>query len=305
MFNLEGFTYGKKGSTIETVEFNVSKIGLLAKGNGAEVLIQHINKDKLFYIYPSENPDALEFYYILNGEVECEIEGKQVQFSEGDYFSAQNLADTLLFKTLTELTFLWVVTEPTFMHVSKEMRSLKEIVKLVEEKDRYTYQHSDRVANYAVKISKKLAVTPEFLNRLTESAYLHDIGKVNIPEEVLNKPAKLTKEEFDLIKKHPEDGAKMLEGTMYESLMPILLQHHERLDGSGYPNGLKDEEILLEAKIIAVSDTFDAMTEDRAYRNAFTTEYALNEIKQLSGAKYDPQVVEAFEQVLKEEGKIT
>ena len=302
---MKGFTVGKKGSTIETVEYSVSKIGLLARGNGAEVMIHKIDKDKLFYLYPSDNPEVMEFYYLLEGEAECEIDGERFNFSRGDYFSSQNLEETVHFKTLSEATFLWIVTEPTFVNVSKEISSLMEIVKKVEAKDRYTYMHSDRVAQYSVKIARKLRVNANLLNRLTESAYLHDIGKVNIPEEVLNKPAKLTKEEFDLIKKHPEDGAKMLEGTMYESLMPILLQHHERLDGSGYPNGLTDEEILLEAKIIAVSDTFDAMTEDRAYRNAFTAEYALNEIKQLSGTKYDPQVVEAFEQVLKEEGKIT
>lgn len=301
---MEGFTVGKKGTTIETVEFDVSKIGLLSKGNGVEVLVQHLNQDKLFYIYPSENSSTLEFYYILKGKVECELDGERVIFSEGDYFTAQNLADTLHFKTLSELSFLWVVTEPTFVHVSNEMKTLMAIVKQVEEKDRYTFMHSNRVAEYAVKTAKKLGVNTDLLNRLAESAYLHDIGKVHIPEEILNKPGTLTKDEFDVIKRHPEDGAKMLEDTIYESLMPILLQHHERLDGSGYPNGLKDHEILLEAKIIAVSDTFDAMTEDRAYRNAFTAEYALDEIKQLSGTKYDPQVVQAFEQVLKEEGKV-
>lgn len=301
---MEGLTVGKKGSTIETVEYNVSKIGLLARGNGAEVLIQHLDKDKLFYLYPSDNPDVMEFYYILEGEVECELDSKIVRFSQGDYFSAQNLADTLHFKTLSALTFLWVVTEPTFVNVSKEISSLMEIVKKVEAKDNYTYMHSDRVAEYAVKIARKLRVSTNVLNRITESAYLHDIGKINIPAEILNKPGRLTKEEFDVVKQHPEDGAKILEGTMYESLKPILEQHHERLDGSGYPHGLKEDEILLEAKIIAVSDTFDAMTEDRAYRNAYSAEYALDEIKRLSGIHYDPRVVEAFEQVLKEDGKI-
>ncbi|MFC4354268.1 HD domain-containing phosphohydrolase [Chryseomicrobium palamuruense] len=301
---MEGLTVGKKGSTIETVEYSVSKIGLLARGNGAEVLVQNIDKDKLFYLYPSENPDVMEFYYILEGEVECELDGEMVCFSPGDYFSAQNLIDTILFKTLSEVTVLWVVTEPTFVNVSKEISSLMEIVKKVEAKDNYTYMHSDRVAEYAVKIARKLRVSTNVLNRITESAYLHDIGKIDIPAEILNKPGKLTKEEFDVVKRHPEDGAKMLEGTMYESLKPILEQHHERLDGSGYPRGLKEDEILLEAKIIAVSDTFDAMTEDRAYRNAYSAEYAMNEIKRLSGIHYDPSVVEAFEQVLKEDGKI-
>lgn len=301
---MEGIKIGKAGTTIETVAFDISKIGLLANGNGVEVLIQQIDQDKLFYIYPADNPDVFEFYYILDGSVECELDGQVVQLAEGDHFSVQGLAEALHFKTLSSLKFLMVVTEPTFASMSTEISSLMEIVKKVEEKDRYTYQHSSRVAEHAVRTAKKLGVSAELLNRLTESSYLHDIGKVHIPEEILNKPGKLTKEEFDIVKRHPEDGAKMLEGTMYESLIPILEQHHERLDGTGYPRGLKADEILLEAKIIAVSDTFDAMTEDRAYRNAFTAEYAMDEIKRLSGTHYDPQVVEAFEQVLREEGKI-
>lgn len=301
---MKGFKFGKKGTTVETVEYSVSKIGLLAMGNGAEVLVQEIEKDKLFYLYPSDHPEVMEFYYVLEGRIEGDVDGETLHLSSGDYFSSQDLKNSILFKTLTYVNLLCVFTEPTFANLSKKVSSLMEIVKKVEAKDKYTYKHSDRVAEYAVKIATKLEVSSHTLNRINESAYLHDIGKIEIPEAVLNKPDKLTKEEFELIKRHPEDGANMLRGTMNESLMPILLQHHERLNGSGYPQGLKDDEILLEAKIIAVSDTFDAMTEDRAYRNAFSAEYALDEIKRMSGTHYDPRVVEAFEQVLREEGKI-
>ena len=127
---------------------------------------------------------------------------------------------------------------------------------------------------------------------------------MNTPIEILNKPGKLTKEEFEIIKKHPSDGADLVLETTYNYLAPIIEQHHERLDGSGYPRGLKGHEILLEAKIIAVTDTFDAMTEDRAYRKAFTPQYAMDELKRLSGSHYDPEIVDALESILKEEGTL-
>ncbi|TWT25228.1 HD-GYP domain-containing protein [Planomicrobium sp. CPCC 101110] len=301
---MKGFRASKKGASLERVRFDISEISLLARGNGAEVLLQSIEKNKLFYIYPSDNPNAMEFYFILSGEVTCEIDGEKLIFGPQDHFTAQGLTDPIHFTTLSDITFLWVVTEPVFVHVSKEMSSLMDIVKKVEEKDRYTYMHSDRVAEYAVKIAKQMKLDTVQLELITQASYLHDIGKIHIPESVLNKPSRLTDEEFAVIKKHPADGAEMLKGTVYEELCPIIAQHHERLDGRGYPFGLTKNDILLEAKIIAVSDTYDAMTEDRAYRKAFNAQYALDEIRSLVGTHYDKEVVEAFEKVLIEEGKI-
>ncbi len=301
---MKGFKASKKGTSLETVKLDISEISLLARGNGAEVLLQSLEKDKLFYLYPSDDPHAMEFYFILSGEVTCEIEGEKLTFGPQDHFTAQGLAAPIHFTTLSDLTFLWVVTEPTFMHVSKEMSSLMDIVHKVEKKDRYTIMHSDRVAEYATKIAKKMNLNADQLGKIAQSSFLHDIGKINIPEEVLNKPSRLSEEEFAMIKKHPADGADMVMGTMYEELAPIIAQHHERLNGSGYPRGLKNDEILLEAKIIAVSDTYDAMTEDRAYRKAFNAQYALDELKAMIDTHYDKDVVEAFEKILIEEGKV-
>ncbi|MGU3472325.1 HD-GYP domain-containing protein [Paenibacillus sp. D51F] len=179
-----------------------------------------------------------------------------------------------------------------------------EITKQVEIKDRYTHRHSDRVAKYSVKIAKKLHISKEQLENLTVAAVLHDIGKIHVPIEILNKPGRLENEEFEIIKKHPIDGARMVINSYYQELAPIIEQHHERLDGSGYPYGLSGDDILLEARIIAVSDTFDAMTEDRAYRKAFKEQFAIDELKRMAGSHYDKEVVWAFEQILKEEGRI-
>jgi putative nucleotidyltransferase with HDIG domain len=301
---VEGFRIGKKGSSLENVIYEYQKISLLARGDGVEVLLETIEKDRLFYMYPAEDPHVLEFYLILSGEIECEYNDEKIVLGPQDYFTAKGITDTIHFTALTNVTFLWIITEPTFVNLSYDISSLKEIVKKVEVKDRYTYLHSDRVAEYSIKIAKKMKLNRVQVENLNASSTLHDIGKIHIPEEILNKPSKLTEEEFEIIKKHPLDGAEMIKGTFYEELAPIIEQHHERLNGSGYPKGLKGDEILLEAKIIAVSDTFDAMTEDRVYRKASNAQEAFDVIKSSIGTLYDKEVVAAFEKVLKEEGKI-
>ncbi|KIL53077.1 HD-GYP domain-containing protein [Jeotgalibacillus campisalis] len=301
---MEGLKIYKKGTSIEKVDMNASSISLLLQGGGIEVMTETIFKDRLFYLYPSDNKDVLEFIYILSGEISVE-EGieKQTLYAE-DYFSAKALKEPVLFKALTDVTYLWVITEPVFHQVSQETNSLRDIIKQVEKKDRYTSLHSERVTLFSIRVGRKLNLSKDDLYHLHLAAELHDIGKINIPEEILNKPGKLTNEEFDIIKKHPGDGAEMVEKTQYQHLSPIIEQHHERLNGSGYPHGLKGDEILLAARIIAVCDTFDAMTEDRAYRKAFSAEFSIDEIRKMTPDYYDPDVVAAFEEILKEEGRI-
>lgn len=301
---MKGFKVGKNGSSIESVIYDKNKISLLTRGDGVEVLLQTIEKDKLFYVYPADDPNVMEFYYILSGKVICELEDERQILGQQDYFKAKGLAEPVHFTALTDVTLLWVITDETFVFISKDAKNFMDIVDQVERKDRYTYMHSERVSRYAVKIAKKLKLNSDHLENLTTASMLHDIGKIHVPEEVLNKPGRLTDEEYALIKKHATDGAEMVKGTYYDEVAPIIEQHHERLDGSGYPFGLKGDEILLEARIIAVSDTFDAMTEDRAYRKAFDPQFALNELKRLKGTQYDAEIVDIFEEVLREEGKI-
>ncbi|UXH46196.1 HD domain-containing protein [Rossellomorea vietnamensis] len=299
---MKGFTLGNSRKPLGKVAFHNFELSLLSRGDGVEVLLQTINEGSLFYVYPGDNPTGLEFYYVLSGEMECDVGGEKKRLGPEDYFSAQGLVEPIHFTALTQVTLLWAVTDPTFFHLSKDMSILMGKVKEVEQKDRYTSMHSDRVAKYCVKIAKKLKLNKDQLENLTMASLLHDVGKIHVPAEILNKPDRLTDDEFSIIKKHPQDGANMIKETYYKELVPIIEQHHERLDGSGYPHGLKAEDILLEARIIAVSDTFDAMTEDRAYRKAFSKEHAMEELKRLSGKHYDQEIVQAFEEILKEEG---
>lgn len=300
-----GFYIGRKGTSLEKVKLDNFDISLLSRGNGSEVILQSISKDNIFYIYPGESPEVMEFFYILQGEVVCELNGEKITLGPHDYYTASNLQEPIHFNALTDVSYLWFITEPTFYHISENVTELKKMVERVEERDPYTSKHSDRVSKYSIKISRKMKLVKEKLENLYIASYLHDIGKINIPTEILNKPGKLTEEEYSIVKLHPLDGANMVKGFYNEDIPKIIEQHHERLNGSGYPNGLIGDDILIEARIISVSDTFDAMTEDRAYRKAFSAAYAMKEIRRLTPTHYDPTVVNALEEILKEEGHLS
>lgn len=289
---------------LETVNNDASTLSLLGRGGGIEVMKQTVQKDKYMILFPAEEPDVHEFFIILNGEMEVDILGTLKLLETQDFFSAINLEEPVYLKAKTDVTFLSVSNALMFHSLSEEIQELRKVKESVEKKDYYTYNHSARVSDYAIKTAIKMNFNNSSLEKVFLASILHDIGKINIPEEILNKPGKLSDEEFALIKKHPGDGAEMLRKTAYADLAEIVEQHHERLNGKGYPFGLKGEEILLEAKIIGVCDTFDAMTEDRSYRKAFSAEYAMEEIRRLSGIQYDPAVVDAFEDVLQRDGKI-
>jgi putative two-component system response regulator len=169
--------------------------------------------------------------------------------------------------------------------------SLRVLANAIENK-RY---HVERVNDYAQAIAEELGWDDKHRDALEFGAILHDIGQVRIPEVILLKAGPLTEEEWEEMRKHPEEGARMIEGIPYLSpAIPIVLHHHERWDGGGYPHGLRGEEIPIEARVLAVADTFDAMTSDRTYRKALDPSVAYNEIVRQSNHQFDPKVVEAF-----------
>ena len=301
---MEGLYLGQNESCLEKVTQKYGELRLIGRGDGTEIMIQKIKPQQIFFIEPSDGKTVLEFFYILEGSINCERDRENVVLNKGEYFYAHGLKETVSLKTISEVTLLYFSTEPFFQYLSKGIKELTNMVKNVEEKDIYTHNHGERVRDYSLKIAEILGFSSEKLENIAFASVCHDVGKVFVPNEVLNKQGRLTEEEFNLIKKHPVDGGKMAQGTFMETLDKIISQHHERIDGSGYPHGIKGDKILLEAKIIALADSFDAMTSDRSYRKAMDMEVAFRELKSLSGIHYDEKVVEAFEEVLKEEGKI-
>ncbi len=170
----------------------------------------------------------------------------------------------------------------------------------VEKRDPYTAGHQERVMQLSCAIAREMKLTDKQIGGIRMAAVIHDIGKLNIPIDYLTKPTKLSEAEMSVIKAHPKEGYEILQGIQFPwPIAEIVLQHHERLDGSGYPNGLSGEKILLEAKIIAVADVIEAMATNRPYRPMLGMEKALHEITSKKGTIFDPAVVDACVTILK------
>ncbi|PYQ13743.1 MAG: two-component system response regulator [Acidobacteria bacterium] len=173
--------------------------------------------------------------------------------------------------------------------------TLEALAAALDTRDTETQGHSVRVSDYTVVIARRMGVEDPELTEIRRGALLHDVGKIGISDAVLRKPGKLSPEEWIEMRKHPEIGYRILSGIKFlEKSLPIVIAHQERYDGSGYPRGLKGEEIPLGARIFAVVDTLDAMTSDRPYRRALSYETARQEIIRNSGIQFDPSVVEVF-----------
>jgi putative nucleotidyltransferase with HDIG domain len=202
-----------------------------------------------------------------------------------------------------------------FLNMLKETdssyKSLKELytglvhsfANAIDAKSPWTKGHSERVTRYALSIAKELGLKEKEMEDLRTAALLHDIGKIGTYDVVLDKPDKLDNKELALIRIHPLKGEEILKPIkQLRHLLPIIRHHHERVDGKGYPDGLKDGEIPFLAKIITVADSFDSMTSDRPYRPAPPVDYAVSEIRRCSGTQFDPMAAGAFLRVLERNG---
>jgi len=179
------------------------------------------------------------------------------------------------------------------------MESIYALAKTIEAKDRYTGEHVESTVYYATEIAKRLNLAESEIEYIKQAAILHDLGKVGIPEKILLKRGKLTPEEFLQIKEHPRIGVEILRSVHFlHPILPIILSHHERWDGKGYPNGLKKEEIPLGARILAVADVFQALVSDRPYRKAYSFSEAVEIIENGRASHFDPQIVDTFLEVL-------
>lgn len=177
----------------------------------------------------------------------------------------------------------------------RSARALEVLLTTIDNYDAYTGGHSERVAGYAGEIARLLGYSFATVNLVRRAAYVHDIGKIFIPETIVQKPGDLTIEEQAVVRKHPELGARMLaKRPGMRELAPIVLHHHERWDGKGYPTGLRGTAIPVESRIIFVADAFDAMTSERPYGRVMTRREAAAELHRCSGKDFDPQVVRAM-----------
>ncbi|WP_051534296.1 HD-GYP domain-containing protein [Desulfitibacter alkalitolerans] len=175
------------------------------------------------------------------------------------------------------------------------IKTIASLVSAIDEKDIYTQNHSQRVAKITVEFSKAMGLLDDIVEKLHYGALLHDIGKIGVPDSILNKPTSLNNGEFDVVKEHPVKGVRILAPMELDSIvLDIIKYHHERFDGRGYPNGLKGEKIPLAARIVSIVDAWDAMNSDRAYRSRLSQEQILTELEKGKGTQFDPFLAGEF-----------
>jgi PAS domain S-box-containing protein len=185
------------------------------------------------------------------------------------------------------------------------LSTIKAVSVMSELRDPYTYGHEQRVGDLSGAIATEMGLDAQVVKGLQIAGYVHDIGKIVVPAEILAKPTKLTKAEFELIKSHPEQGYEVLKGIDFPwPVAQVTMQHHERLDGSGYPQGLKGDQIILEARILAVADVVEAMAAHRPYRPSRGIDAALDEVVKNRGVKYDSAAVDACVRLFRERGYV-
>lgn len=258
-----------------------------------ESYIARIGGDEIIVLCPNTDEEKAK---ALANEAKIKIENQRIHHmslsvsygvsmkNEDDHFEEIiNRAESDLYKN------------KLFEGGSHRSETIKTILNTLKTKDVYSEEHSKRVSDICKQIGKKLSMTKQDLNLLTMISNLHDIGKIAIEDKILNKPGKLTEEEWEIMRRHPETGYRILSSLPeYGEIALDILSHHERYDGKGYPRGIKGEEIPIRARIIAVADAYDAMTSDRPYRKKMSHEEAVTELIDNKGTQFDPKIIDIF-----------
>ncbi|MFT8322978.1 MAG: HD-GYP domain-containing protein [Bacillus sp. (in: firmicutes)] len=291
------------GEFIETVHIKGLQISLIAAGDGTEVIYHKMQSGSRWAMGPVDGWNGLEYIYILSGKIvmQSHVDEKnnpEIQLlTKGQAVCGAPIKTHSIFHAEEEAEFLYVSSQPVFHQYSHVSKKLMELAISIEEKDGYTVDHCERIKNYSMLVGEALNLTPNQLINLNYASFYHDIGKIKVPLRILQKPGKLTDEEWKVMKQHTTYGKEVLLKTNNPALIAvgeIVEQHHERYDGKGYPKGLKEDEISIEASIIAVVDSFDAMTTDRVYKKGKSNEEAFEEIKINRGTMYHPLIVDTF-----------
>ncbi|MFO7816051.1 MAG: HD domain-containing phosphohydrolase [Halanaerobiales bacterium] len=285
----------KKEEYIDKVEKDSTQLYLLAKNDNLEIIRQKIVSEKTFQIIGGEK-DNFELFYILEGKIYNEKE--DILLTPGDSITVGSGKEEKYFKTLKETTLLYITSTPIFASKQKRINELLSLNRKVAETDVETNEHCNRLQQLSRITAKELGLKEKKLFYLGYASFLHDIGKAEVPASLLQKPGSLNKEEWEIMKKHAEWGKEIILKNFttknLTKVAEIIYQHHEKWDGSGYPQGLKGDEILIEAQILSVVDAYDAMTYERPYQKALSREEAIEEIKSEKGKQFSPRAVEAF-----------
>ena len=296
---------------------NLNEKDILCRYGGDEfcVILPDTNKDEASCIANQlreavYNYDCLGQVYMNNGRITLSIGVSTYNKETESYKNLIDNADLALYRAKFLRRNKVEVYSSVFDQVKEidnadanlleDIKPLKTLITVINSRDTYTYKHVERVYNYCNIMADYLKLSAEDKRALLYAAYLHDLGKINISKEILISNKKLTQEEWEELKKHPQDSADILKQIKdFETVVPIVLQHHEKYDGSGYPNALKGEQISYLARILTVVDSFDAMTNQRTYQKTKTFEEAFEEIERCKGTHFDPVIADQFIDAIK------
>lgn len=264
--------------------------------NGKPLIVNDVNRDKHFdriideitgFVTRSIICVPLMVHRKVMGVIQV------INKRDGSDFNEQDLEAVVSVAATAAMAIENTKLHQTILEAYKS--TITTLAAAIDAKDPYTRGHSQRVMEYALLGGMSLSLPAEDMETLEYASILHDIGKISIDTRILNKPDSLTPSEWNMIREHPTIGANLLKEIPFlEKASELVLYHHERYDGEGYPTGLKGEEIPMGARLIAVADAFDTMTTDRSYRPALTVEYSISELYGCSGTQFCPKAVEAF-----------
>jgi HD-GYP domain-containing protein (c-di-GMP phosphodiesterase class II) len=274
---------------------------LLANYRAVEVTRHSIPTGKPIFFDEAEEWSGFEFVYVLKGHLTLVNEEETLELGAGDFFYHAGLPERAYFRVNEAAEVLMVSSPPSFHLIQHEVPEMLALARSVEEKDEATEGHCHRLERLAILTGERLGLSARRLADLSYAAYLHDIGKVKVPSEILAKTEALTDQEWIEMRRHPEYGEQMLrEKDFLRGAAPIVRAHHERYDGTGYPDGLRGDEIPIEARVIAVVDAYDAITSERPYQRAMAKKKALEELRLGAGTHFDARVVRAFTSIVAE-----
>lgn len=293
----------RKGDPLDRVEKRSAIVELLASAGSIEITRHEVEAGRHIWLYASDEWSGFELVYVLSGTIALEgRDGDPVTLEAGDYLYHQGLPEKEYFRAETDVEMLLVSNAPSFHLMRSELEGMMSLVVSVDEKDPLTEGHCTRIERLAIVTGERLGLPAHELVDLSYAAYLHDIGKLKVADEILNKTGELTESEWEEMKRHPEFGAEILqEKDFLGGAAEIVRAHHERFDGTGYPDRLKGEEVPIGARVVAVVDTYDAITSTRPYQRGQAKRKAIAELKDGAGTQFDPQVVRAFLEAIGDE----
>ena len=275
-----------------------NKAYLVYQDNNLEILRYHMPLDQIGIIRTVEQKGIIEIYNIEEGSLELTMNQEKIVLNDGDMFIVNYDSKNTPFKILKPAMFTVTTNQPVFTRDKEEGEELNIIMDDLQDKDGDTREHCNRVQLMAMALALELKIDPDYYDNLFCASRFHDVGKTKIPLDIIIKAASLNEAEYEIMKKHSEDGYEIVKSSFGEAIAKPVLQHHERIDGLGYPNHLVNEEICIEAKIISVVDAYDAMRTIRPYNKGKSKQEAIDQLIAGKGSQFDEQCVDAFINVL-------